>query len=366
MDIEKAISFVDSKAKEGIEYFFDCFPSEQSNELVYSKMGNVSWTTGFYSGILWLLYEMTGDDVYYKSAKRHSELFEERLATKTELDHHDLGFLFSLSSVADYKVTGDDKAKRAGIEAADYLMKRYQPSGGFIQAWGAMDDPESYRFIIDCLLNLPLLFWASEVTGDNKYRDAAVRHMKTAVKYIIRDDGSSYHTFFLDPVTNEPLRGETHQGFSDDSCWSRGQAWGIYGLALCYRYTHYEEILPVYDKVTRYFIDHLPADHIPYWDLCFNDGSGEPRDTSAAAIAVCGIMEMNKYSYNDEFADIANKMMENLSEKYTTENLKSNGFLKDGMYSRKHGHEPECNIWGDYFYTEALMRMKNSDWNLYW
>lgn len=366
MNLDSAIAFADKKAKESLDYFYDGFPSEQSNNLVYSKIGNVSWTGGFYTGILWLLYELTGDEAYYKSAKHHSLSFEERLNTKTELDHHDLGFLFSLSSVADYKVTGDERAKAVGIKAADYLLKRYHPGGRFIQAWGSMNDPDSYRFIIDCLLNLPLLFWASEVTGDKKYYDAAYEHMKTAIKYIVRDDGSTYHTFFLDPKTNEPLRGETHQGFSDDSCWARGQAWGIYGLALCYRYTHCDKIIPVYDKVTKYFIKYLPEDRIPYWDLCFGDGSGEPRDTSAAAIAVCGIMEMNKYVYNSEYDMEAEKMLNNLSENYTTAGYKSNGFLKEGMYSRKFGHKPECNIWGDYFYLEALAREKDNDRILYW
>lgn len=163
------------------------------------------------------------------------------------------------------------------------------------------------------------------------------------------------------------LRGETHQGFSDDSSWARGQSWAVYGLALCYHYTHEEAILPLFERVTKYFIDHLPEDYVPYWDLIFSDGSCEPRDTSAAAIAACGILEMEKYYHNQEFLDIAKKMMSSLSEKYTTvDYLQSNGIIKDGMYSRKHGHKSECTSWGDYFYLEALMRMKKSDWKIYW
>lgn len=367
MDVNKALDFAKKKTLESLDYFYDCFPTEQSENLVFGKFKNVSWTTGFYSGILWMMYEYTKDERIFESAKHHSTLFRERLDKEIELEHHDLGFLFSLSSVADYKLTGDEAAKRDGIRAADWLMKRYQPKGKFIQAWGAMDDPESYRFIVDCLLNLPLLFWASEIAGDRKYYDAAYNHMQTAVANVIRKDASSYHTFYFDPKTNTPLRGETHQGFSDESCWSRGQSWAVYGLALCYRFTRDESIKPLFDRVTKYFIAHLPDDYIPYWDLCFGDGSGEPRDTSAAAIAVCGILEMNKYFKNDEFMLAASKMMESLSEKYTTaKTSQSNGILKDGMYSRKHGHEPECTSWGDYFYIEALMRMKNTETIIFW
>lgn len=367
MNTEKAIRYAEDKVKKTIDYFYDCFPTEQSKNYVFGQFPNVSWTTGFYSGILWLMYELTGDAKCLKSAKHHSELFRKRLDDEVELEHHDMGFLFSLSSVADYKITGDEKAKADGVRAADWLMKRYQPRGKFIQAWGAMDDPASYRFIVDCMLNIPLLFWASEVTGDNKYKDAAYNHMKTAMKYVIREDASSYHTFYLDPETNEPLRGETHQGFSDDSCWARGQSWAVYGLALCYHYTHDDGLIPLFNRVTDYFIDHLPEDYVPYWDLIFGDGSGEPRDTSAAAITVCGILEMNKYVKNDKYAETAERIMESLSEKYTTADYpESNGILKDGMYSRRHGHEPECTSWGDYFYLEALMRMHNENWNLYW
>ena len=313
------------------------------------------------------MYELTGDKAFYNSAKHHSEMFHKRLVDRVELEHHDMGFLFTLSSVADYRITGDEQAKQDGIEAAEWLLKRYQPKGKFIQAWGAMDDSQSYRFIVDCMLNIPLLFWASEVTGYKKYYDAAYNHMHTSIANIIRPDASSYHTFFFDPVTNKPLRGETHQGFSDDSSWARGQSWAVYGLALCYHYTKEKSILPLFERVTHYFIDHLPEDSVPYWDLIFSDGSDEPRDTSAAVVAVCGILEMEKYYHNQEFLDAAEKMMTSLSEKYMTVDYpQSNGIIKDGMYSRKHGHEPECTSWGDYFYLEALMRMKKSDWKIYW
>ncbi|MDD6214237.1 MAG: glycoside hydrolase family 88 protein [Firmicutes bacterium] len=367
MNLEKSIKFTEQVTKAHLKEFYDTFPPETSHNLVYVGKENISWTSGFYEGILWLLYELTGDKDFYNSAKHHSKSFRERLDKGIDLEHHDIGFLYTLSCVADYKLTGDEKQKRTALDAADILMKRYHPEAGFIQAWGEMNDPGSYRFIIDCLMNIPLLFWANEVTDEQRYFDVAYRHMKTTVDNIIRDDYSTYHTFFFDYKTHRPLEGKTAQGYSDDSCWSRGQSWAVYGIALAYHYTKEESLIEIFNNVTEYFIKYLPADSIPYWDLCFGDGSGEPRDTSAAAIAACGIFEMNKYVKNEKFMKVAEKIMESLSENYTTEkHPESNGFLTDGMYSRKYGDEPECTSWGDYFYLEALMRMKNPDWKMYW
>ncbi|MDD6483078.1 MAG: glycoside hydrolase family 88 protein [Clostridiales bacterium] len=366
MNIHQAREFTIKRVKETLDYFYDCFPSEQSENYIYKKFKNVSWTTGFYEGLLWLAYEWTGNESIFKSAKHHSRLFGKRLDENIELDHHDMGFLFTLSSVADYKITGDETAKKDGIRAADKLMARYRPDVKFIQAWGDMKDPKSCRFIVDCLLNIPLLFWAGEITGDTKYRDAAVNHMNTAVKYIIRPDFSTHHTFFFDPKTKLPLRGETHQGYSDTSAWARGQAWAVYGLALCYAYTRDEGLLEYFDGVTEYFISHLPKNYVPYWDLIFTDGSGEERDTSAAAVAVCGILEMEKHRPRGDFKAAADKMLCALCEAYTTEGMDSNGILKEGMYSKKHGHKSECNTWGDYFFAEALMRAENPEWKKYW
>ncbi len=366
MNIDKAIEYAKKVTKDNLDFFSDCFPTEQSDNLIYGQMGNRAWTTGFYEGILWLLYELTGDEAFHDSAKKHSESFRERLDEGRELDHHDMGFLFTLSSVADYKLTGDEKAKNDGIRAADWLMKRYQPVGEFIQAWGPMGQPDSYRLIVDCLLNVPLLFWAAEVTGDTKYVDVANKHIKSTLANVIREDGTSYHTFYFDVETGKPLNGATHQGYSDSSCWARGQAWAVYGTALAYRYTKDESILERYNKVTECFIKLLPDDYIPYWDLCFGHGSGEPRDTSSAAIAICGIREMNKYFPNSKHMEYADKMLSALIDNYTTEGKQSNGILSDALYNRNNGDGPECNIWGDYFFVESLMRKKNPDWNLYW
>lgn len=366
MTTETAIKNATLKIKTFLDEFEGTFPAEASKDYVYPHQDNVSWTSGFYSGMLWLCYELTGDPAFKKAAEEHYESHKDRIVNEKSVDHHDIGFLYTLSTVAQYKITGDPDAKEISVKAADVLMRRFQKKGGFIQAWGPMDDPDSYRLIVDCLLNLPLLFWATEATGDPKYRDAATTHMKTAIRNVIRDDSSTFHTFYFDPETGAPLRGVTHQGYADDSCWARGQAWAVCGLALCYHYTKDPEILPYYERVTNYFINHLPADYVPYWDMIFDETSGMPRDTSAAAIAICGIYEMEKYHPNAKHKETADKMLASLEENYNTEALPNcQGLLTDGMYNWNDNPNPECNIWGDYFYLEALMRAKDPDWKMY-
>ena len=143
-----------------------------------------------------------------------------------------MGFLYSLSCVAAYKLTGSETAKKAALLAADHLAERYRETGKFLQAWGNVGEAKEYRLIIDCLLNLPILYWATEVTGDKSYAEKAENHIRTAMKCVVRPDNSTYHTHFIDMVTGEPTHGVTHQGNRNNSAWARGQAWGVYGIAL--------------------------------------------------------------------------------------------------------------------------------------
>ena len=235
---------------------------------------------------------------------------------------------------------------------------------------------DNYRPIIDCLLNMPLLFWASEVTGNAVYREKAIAHIQTAVGCIIRPDRSTYHTYFFDPDTGKPLRGVTHQGNRDGSAWSRGQAWGIYGCALSYRAGHDPRYMEMFRDVTDYFLEHLPLDQIPYWDFDFDDPSGEPRDSSSSAIAACGMLEMAKYMEGQEasyYADMAKRLVKALCDRCAVKSREeSNGLLLHGTYARDSAGNPccdrgvdECSTWGDYFYMEALVRL-TKDWEPYW
>jgi len=361
---KKAVAFSIERIRNNINTFWDTFPAAQSENYVYPSVTELNWTEGFWSGMLWHAYEMTGQQEFKDAAEHQVELFGYRLEKRQKLNHHDLGFLFILSCVSAYKITDNIKARDIAVGAAELLIERYHAKGEFIQAWGDVNGKDNHRLIIDCLLNIPLLFWASEVTGDEKYRDIAYKHLKTTVSVSIREDFTTYHTFYFDYLTGEKIKGVTHQGYSDDSCWARGQAWGIYGLALAYAYTKDETLISIFNGVTDCFLSKLPADNVPYWDMIFTEGD-EPRDTSAAAIAVCGIMEMQKYIKNEYYQRKSMDMLEALYRGYLTKD-ESNGILTEGMYSRPAGDKPECNIWGDYFFVEALHRLEDSEWKRYW
>lgn len=342
-------------------------PGSQSSEYCYQAVGGKEWTDGFWGGMLNLSYEYSGCDKYKEEALKQVDILYDRIVQKDAVDHHDMGFLYSPSCLAAYDLYQSEKALKAAILAADNLISRYREKGEFIQAWGEMDDnPRNYRLIIDCLLNLPLLYRVSEITGKGVYREIAEKHFRTAVKYVIREDYTTNHTYFFDINTGAPIRAVTAQGYSDNSMWARGQSWAIYGLALNYKYLKDDSILEKFNGVTNAFFKQLPEDKIPYWDMIFTKGD-EPRDTSAAAIAICGILEMEKYFPNPEFKTMAIEMLEALLNNQTTKGLEySNGLIMNSMYNRKAGHQPECSLWGDYYVMEALHRSLKTDWKAYW
>lgn len=336
-------------------------PSHASVNNVYQRRKNNSgWGEGFWCGMLWLAYEATGDKKYRAMAESLLESYYIRIEQKLGVNHHDMGFVFMPSCVAAYKLTGNERAKEAALMAAEHLMTRYHEEGGYIQAWGNVG--EQLRLIIDCMNNIPLLYWASEVTGNLKYYEAAKKHAYATMKNIIREDGSTYHTYYFN-ADGTPSHGSTHQGVSDDSCWARGQAWSVSGLPLSYKYLQDDAIIPVFEKVTNYFLNNLPGDYVPYWDLSFKDGDEEEKDSSAAAIAVCGILEMLPNIKNEKAKEVyegaVDAMMYSLYENYSTKDTpESNGLLLHAVYSKPHNNGvDECNIWGCYYYMEALVRM---------
>lgn len=375
-NVDKALRFATEQVIRNLPEFTYKFQNAYSEGNFYQPIENNYWTTGFWTGEIWLAYEYCRDERLKAAGEIQIESFLNRIDKKIEVDHHDMGFLYSPSCVAGYKLTGSVKGREAAIKAADQLITRYHPVGEFIQAWGSMDAPENYRLIIDCLLNLPLLYWASEETGDMKYRYIAEKHIHTAIKNVIREDYSTWHTFFFDMKTGAPDHGATCQGYRDGSAWARGQAWGIYGCALAYKYTGREEYIELFKHVTQYFLEHLPKDMVPFWDLEFTDGDDQPRDSSSASIAACGILEMIK-CMNQEDAAVYKKlvmqMMKSLYDNYAVKDPKvSNGLVLHSTYSNhspyntcNHYGVDECNSWGDYFYMEALTRL-HKDWVLYW
>ena len=345
------------------------FSSEMSKDNVYWEVDNTyGWHSGFWTGMLWLAYEATGDEKWRERALSHIPSYEKRIDEQIDTNHHDMGFVYIPSCVAAYKLTGDEQAKRAAIKAADNLKNRYIEEGKFIQAWGNVG--QLLKLIIDCMNNIPLLFWAAHETGDNDYYAKAYNHLVTTVNNIVREDASTFHTYFIHP-DGTPDRGATVQGVSDDSCWARGQAWIVSGLPISYKYTQNEEIPELFEKVANYYINHLPEDFVPYWDMTFGDGSGEDRDSSAGSIAVCGFLEMLPHikdkALRDIYEGVVDRIMYSLYTNYSTKDTpESNGLLLHAVYSKPGTRGiDECNLWGCYYYMEALVRMTKGT-KAYW
>lgn len=262
-------------------------------------------------------------------------------------------------------VERDEEARKLTLSAADKLMKRWRPKSQLIQAWGPEGDPDNGgRIIIDCLMNLPLLYWAYEQTGDKTYYDTAVIHADKSRRYLVRGDDSSYHTFYFDQETGIAIRGGTHQGYHDGSVWTRGQAWGIYGFALSYRYTKDENYLETSLRMAKYFLTRLPEDYVVYWDFDVPIDSGTKRDSSASAIAACGILELLKHLPADHadrsrLEDGLQLTMKGLISYSTMNKQDAEGLLERGSYHVRGNLSPDDYvIWGDYYYLEALMRLE--------
>lgn len=348
------------------------FPGNISKEGVYGTITNTKgWWSGFWTGMLWHAYELSDEEGFKSEALSQIDSYYTRIYEKLGVNNHDMGFLYSPSCVAAYKLAGDERAKEAAIMAADHLITRYHEEAGFIQAWGNVGEEEEFRLIVDCLMNIPLLYWASEVTGDEKYADIAYQHFKTTMSVCYREDGSTYHTYFFDANTYEPLRGATKQGAGDETTWARGQSWGMYGPLLTYKYKQDPEALEMFKHAANYYLNNLPSDYVAYWDLSYNDGDYQPKDSSSAAIAVCALLEGVKYldeddPYREIYYNAAKRIMNSLINRYTTKDMPaSTALLIHGTNSGSTGVDSSL-IWGDYFYMEALHRFLDPEWELYW
>ena len=372
--LDKAIAEALKKVDQMMIDFPDAkFPGASSKDNVYKAYdNNTGWQSGFWSGILWLSYELTGDEKYKNAALAQIDSYYVRIKDKLGILGHDVGFLYSLSCVAAYKLTGDMKAREAALMAADHLRSRFHEKGQFIQAWGQMLDKNAYRLIVDCLLNIPILYWASEETGDDSYKNVAYTHFRTTVDVAIREDASHFHTFYFDPETGLPLKGVTKQGRDDNSCWSRGAGWIIYGMMLTKKYMQDDpDAVNICRGATNYYLNRLPKDFIPFWDLEFKEEDKEETDSSAAAICICGMIDLLQYlpegEEKDLFTNAIHLSMQSLYDNYSTKDTpEANGLLLHAVYSKPNNVGiDEMNIWGCYFYMEALKRLKNG-WNLYW
>lgn len=369
--VDRMIANVLARIDRALPDFVDSFPAPSSVGGSYPAIGNVEWTNGFWTGMLWLAAELSGESRYRDAALAQLPSFADRIARKIVVDHHDLGFLYTLSSCVGVRLAGDEASRRAALGAAELLLARYDPVARVIQAWGDFDDPaQRGRMIIDCNLNLPLLWWAGAQTGDPRYDAAATAHVAQAARLLVRPDFSTFHTFYVDTDTGQPRFGSTHQGFSDDSCWARGQAWGIYGFALAFRHTGDAAYATLASHLADYFLARLPSDGICCWDLIFT-GDDDVRDSSAAAITACGLLELaDALPLTDPkrrtYEQAAVAMVTELDRAYLAPIEGANGVLAHAVYHWPNGvGVDESCIWGDYFHLEALMRLRRA-WRPYW
>ncbi len=377
--LDSALQVALRRVAQNLDSFDSCFPDNSTRNGVYAPRvprkdsvvgGNSGWTTGFWTGQLWLAFEMTGDARLKRAAQRHSQSFHDRLRNRVDLEHHDLGFLYTPSTIADHRLTGSPGARDTAVDAATELMRRYLPVPGIFQAWGSLDDPEQHgRMIVDCLMNLPLLYFAARETGEEHYARAARSHAHQTAKFLVRPDGTTHHTYYFDVATGAARFGRTRQGASDDSCWARGQAWAIYGFALMYLHTGEDEFIERSKQVADVFLGRLPTNRIAHWDLIYGEASQEPWDSSACAIGACALMELSDRLgtsagsfYRDSALAILNSLITNCAAGDST-----NALLLRGTHNRPKGlGVEEANLWGDYFYLEALTRAHRADQSKPW
>jgi unsaturated chondroitin disaccharide hydrolase len=321
------------------------------------------WTEGFFPGSCWYLYEVTKDEKWKVAAQKFQSQFE---VHKNYTTYHDLGFVFNCSYGNGYRLTNNEDFKQVMITAGDSLMTRFNPKVGCIKSWDVVNGWQStrgwkYPVIIDNMMNLELLFELSKLTGDASYKKAAIVHADTTLKNHFREDNSSVHVVDYDPETGEVRNKHTAQGYADESAWARGQAWGIYGYTVCYRYTKDERYLEQAQKIAKYILEYkgTPEDGIPYWDYNAPNIPNEPRDASAAAITVSALIELDGYTKESYALDIDKMMTSLASSDYTAKLGENKNFvLKHSVGSIPHNNEIDVPLnYADYYYLEALVRM---------
>ncbi len=323
-----------------------------------------SWVAGFYPGTLLFLYEANKDTALYNEATRRIKLMnKEQYNTGT----HDLGFMMYCSYGNLNRIQPERKYQQILLNSARSLATRFNPKVGCIRSWGNAKDTSEFKVIIDNMMNLELLFWATKVSHDSSFYKIAIRHAETTLKNHFRPDHSSYHVVVYDPRNGNVIKKVTAQGFSDASAWSRGQSWGLYGYTLMYRETKDKKYLEQAQNIAQFILDnpHLPTDKIPYWDYDAPDIPNAKRDASAGAIAASALIELSTYSnktLSKKYLEAAQTMLQTLSSPdYLAQTGVNGGFLLMHSVANMNGPtDVDAPLpYADYYYIEALQRYKN-------
>ncbi|MGX1567888.1 glycoside hydrolase family 88 protein, partial [Streptomyces sp. NPDC055509] len=321
----------------------------------YSQSGD--WVGGFWPGTLWMAWLHSEDEAFRTLALASARKLAPR---QYDTGTHDLGFLFYPSWVTAWRLTGDEAWRAGALRAADSLILRYNPQGRFIRAWGALNDEKNAgRVIVDTMMNLDLLAFASRQTGDAKYLDIAVEHAKTTRRVFPRPDGSTPHVYDFDPKSGAPLGPNTVQGYSPTSCWSRGQAWGLYGFTTMYRRTGNRDFLATARKLADFAIGALTPDHVPVWDYRAPQQPHDIKDASAGAITACGLLDLSAATGRQAYREVALRLLTGLSETCLTRN----SARAEAVVARCTRHRPnedgiEVSLpYADYYLLEGILRV---------
>jgi len=367
--IAEKMEWLSEKSKNKIPYttINGVHDDKSSDQQAFSRDDGINWwTNGFWGGMLWQMYHKTGNKRYADIARISEEKLK-RCFTDFYGLHHDVGFMFLLTYVADYKLTGNPEGRCFGLHAANLLAGRFNPVGKFIRAWngepkeGTTDDNRGWA-IIDSMLNIPLLYWASEETKDPRFKHIAVMHADTLMEHFVRKDGSVRHIVQFNPKTGEMERDYGGQGYAQGSSWSRGQAWGLYGFMMSYIHTGEERYLATAKRIAHYFIANIPEDGLILVDFRQPE---EPLwyDDAAAAIAACGLLEVAKAVgelEQDIYYRPAVKMLKALYETHCDFSKDSDCFLQKctaAYHDKKHEFSI---IYGDYYFIEAIFKLKEA------
>lgn len=335
---------------------------EQDGTLRLVDIGD--WCSGFFAGELWMMYSYTHDQYWRELAVSNTWKLEDN---KWNASSHDLGFMMYNAFGKAWELTGEQSYRDVVVQTAKTLATRFDETVGCIRSW-SWGTPERWQYavIIDNMMNLELLFEASRITGDERYRNMAVSHANVTMRNHFRPDGSSYHVVDYNPQDGSVIKRITHQGLFDESVWSRGQAWGLYGYTMCYRYTHDQAYLDQARKIARFWFaqDNMPDDLIPYWDMRDPAIPNAPRDASAAAVMASGLYELATYVDERDAFDyqrLANKIVHSLETAYLTAPNEQQGFLLQHSTGNYPAHD-EIDVpivYADYYFMEALLRRAN-------
>lgn len=339
------------------------------NRFSTAYCGYADWRSGFFPGSMWYLYELTGDSTLVPLAEKYTEAIAE---AQNLTSHHDIGFIINCSYGNGRRFVKSAEYDSVLVQAAKSLCTRFRPDAGVIQSWNT--SPGSWQasrgwtcpVIIDNMMNLELLFEATKISGDSTFYNVAVAHANTTLKEHFRDNGSCYHVVDYNPANGEVFSRQTGQGYADESAWSRGQAWAIYGYTMCYRETGDQRYLDQAIKTFDFMRNHAnaTADKIPYWDMDAPDVPNEPRDASAAAVIASALYELSTYSVENpgQYKDYADDIMISLSSDEYTAKPGENGrfILKHSTGSIPHNSEVDVPLnYADYYYLEALKRKRD-------